>query len=269
MPPVPPRSPGHVRLMTLNAAHGRQTATHQALLTRDTMQRNLRDIADTLVEVEPDVVALQEADGPSAWSGNFDHVAMLSELANLPSHTRGNHNPFGMGRFDLASGTALLARHPLEGPASHRFGTFGADTKGFVLATVTLPYAGGVPVDVVSVHLDFAVPRLRRKQIHTMLDVLEPRENPIVVLGDLNCCWNRDPRTMELLSRPLGLRAHRAFAHVPTFPSHRPRHRLDWILASEELEFRGYHTVPVRISDHLGVVADLELRSGARRRRGG
>ena len=29
----------------------------------------------------PDVVALQEADGPSGWSGNFDHVATLARQA--------------------------------------------------------------------------------------------------------------------------------------------------------------------------------------------
>ena len=248
--------------MTLNAAHGRQTAAHQALLRRETMVRNLQDIASTMVGVQADVVALQEADGPSAWSGNFDHVAMLAELAGMDSHYRGNHNPFGVGKFDFASGTALLARHRLEGPSSHRFGAFGGDTKGFVIASVRLPAMDDTPIDVVSVHLDFAVPALRRRQIHTMLDILEARQRPLVVMGDLNCCWNRDPRTMELLTRSLGLNAYRAFSHVPTFPSHRPRHRLDWILVSPELEFRGYHTVPVRISDHLGVVADLELRVG-------
>jgi hypothetical protein len=36
--------------------------------------------------------------------------------------------------------------------------------------------------------------------------------------------------------------------------------RLDWILVSEELAFSSYRTLPDRLSDHLGVVAEIELR---------
>jgi len=43
--------------------------------------------------------------------------------------------------------------------------------------------------------------------------------------------------------------------------------RLDWILVSEELDFVRYVTLPDRLSDHLGVVAevrrlDLDARVG-------
>ena len=67
-----------LRLLTLNVAHGRKLATHQALLSPMTVRRNLEEIASLLRESRADVVALQEADGPSAWSGNFDHVETLT-----------------------------------------------------------------------------------------------------------------------------------------------------------------------------------------------
>lgn len=257
------KDPRHLRLLTLNVAHGRRDLPHQALLRPPTLRRHLGEIATTLKSLEPDVVALQEADGPSAWSGNFDHVATLAELAELVDHYRGDHNPFGVGRFRLASGTALLARHPLQDPASQRFGLSWRDTKGFVIASVEVPAWGGAPLDVVSVHLDFLVPSMRRKQILSMVEHLEGRDRPLVLLGDLNCCWEREPRSMELLSRTLGLCAYAPGCPVHTYPAHRPRRRLDWILASAELEFAAYHTVQVPLSDHLGVVADLELRDTA------
>jgi endonuclease/exonuclease/phosphatase family metal-dependent hydrolase len=249
-----------IRLFTLNVAHGRRQESHQALLSPDSLQQNLADVAATLRELAPDVVALQEADGPSAWSGNFDHVEMLAELAELAAHYRGNHNPFGRGRFNLASGTALLARLPLSEASSERFAKSWRDTKGFVAATISVPQWGDLGIDVVSVHLDFLTPNVRRRQIRVMIDKLKGRDRPLAVLGDLNCCWRRDPKSLDLLTGELGLRAHQPEAQRPTYPSHRPRHRLDWILISDQLEFGGYHTVAAPLSDHLGLVADIKLR---------
>ena len=74
-------------------------------------------------EIGADVIALQEADGPSAWSGNFDHVALLSTLTDCCAHYRGEHNAFNLGGTALASGTALLSRLPFRETRSHRFGT--------------------------------------------------------------------------------------------------------------------------------------------------
>ena len=108
-----------------------------------------------------DLVALQEADGPSAWSGNFDHVATLAEETSLGFSFRGDHNPFDFFGQTLSSGTALVSRLPLERPAPTAFAANWRDTKGFVVATVELP-GTGPEVDVVSVHLDFLNPAERQ-----------------------------------------------------------------------------------------------------------
>jgi endonuclease/exonuclease/phosphatase family metal-dependent hydrolase len=64
---------------------------------------------------------------------------------------------------------------------------------------------------------------------------------------------------MTLLTETLGLRAFEPHWRSPTFPANRPRRRLDWILISRELDFRGYGTLPIHLSDHLLVMADLVL----------
>ncbi len=249
-----------LRLLTLNVAHGRSNRAHQALVSNGSLERNLTDIAATVRRLGPDVVALQEADGPSAWSGNFDHVAALSQMTDLGDFFRGEHNPFRFGRMKLASGTALLARLPLKEPDSHAFGASWRDTKGFVVATVSVPEWEGQEIDLASVHLDFLTPAMRRKHIRHLTEVLAGRDRPLVLLGDLNCCWQREPGTMHLLTETLGLKAFEPEARVPTYPSRRPRRRLDWILISRDLAFSSYRTVPARLSDHLGVVADVVLR---------
>ncbi len=260
---VPAKPDDHLRFFSLNVAHARRNVPAKPFLRRSTAQRNLADIADTLRQLTPDVVALQEVDGPSTWSGNFDHVASLARQAGLSDHYRGNHNAFGFGGFRYAAGTALLSRQPLLDPLSHRFAVSWRDTKGFVVAAVEVPEWGGVEVDVVSVHLDFLRPTVRRKQILRMVEALGERGRPLVVLGDLNCCWHHEPRSMDLLVRTLGLQAHEPETLEATYPAHRPRRRIDWILVSPQLGFSGYHTVRAPLSDHLVLVADLALREAA------
>lgn len=256
---APPKGDRHLRLFSLNVAHGRRNAPNQPFLSRRKAHRNLRAIGEAVRDLGPDVVALQEADGPSSWSGNFDHVETIAQHAELSAHVRGDHNPFGFGRFDIRSGTALLANRPLNDVVSHRFGLTWRDTKGFVVATVEVPSWDGAEIDVVSVHLDFLNPKIRRRQICRMVDVLAARGRPLVVVGDLNCCWQREPQSMQLLVDALGLVAYEPDWRAPTYPSSKPRRRLDWILVSRQLAYRRYQTIHAPLSDHLVLMADLEL----------
>ena len=106
---VPEKQEGDLRLLTLNLAHGRVKG-HQFVQTRNRMEQHLDLVASTLRRATPDVVGLQEADGPSSWSGDFDHVAELSSLAGLEHHYHGDHNRVDMGPVRLKWGTALLSR---------------------------------------------------------------------------------------------------------------------------------------------------------------
>ena len=257
--PLAPKPEGALRLMTLNVAHARRHGRHQALLSESTLRGNLDAIAAVLRREDADIVALQEADGPSAWSGGFDHVATLAELAGYPHAFRGEHNPFALGRFDLSSGTALLARAALADPRSRAFGASWRDTKGFVAATVAPEVFSGASLDVVSIHLDFLAERVRRRQVEQLVESFRERTRPLVVLGDFNCEWTERRRCLERLRRELRLVPVDLPGHA-TFPSWRPLVRLDWILVSEELDFASYVTLPDRLSDHLGVVAEVRLR---------
>jgi endonuclease/exonuclease/phosphatase family metal-dependent hydrolase len=263
-PGAPPPAAGSggqaLRVMTLNVAHARRQGRHQALLSEATLRGNLAAIAAVLRREAPDVAALQEADGPSSWSGGFDHVATLADAAGFAHAFRGEHNPFSLGRFDLSSGTALLSRLPLGSPSSHAFGESWRDTKGFVAATVSSPVLAGQTLDVVSIHLDFLAERVRRRQVDKLVARFRERDRPLVVMGDFNCEWSERRRCLDLLRHELALRPAEVIGHA-TFPSWRPLVRLDWILISGELEFARYATLPDRLSDHLSVVADVRLRA--------
>ena len=58
-------------VMTVNVAHGRGTSLHQALQDADAIRINLNKVADVFVHHDPDVIALQEADGAIGLERRF------------------------------------------------------------------------------------------------------------------------------------------------------------------------------------------------------
>lgn len=261
--PTPPEEPSEkdesaLRLLTLNLAHGRRKGPHQLLQRTQTLRDNLGEVGTLLRTANPDVVALQEADAPSTWSGNFCHVSHLSDLSGLDHVVHGPHTSFGIGRLQLECGTALLSRHSLDDGRSIAFGQNWRDNKGFVVGTVEVPQWNNRRILVASVHLDFLIPRVRRRQVQRLIETLADRDLPLVLSGDLNCSPMEDPKTLTMLMHELDLHSCDPHLHRPTYPSYRPLRRLDWILASPELRFLG-HSTPLahQVSDHLAVVADL------------
>jgi len=253
--------PGTIRLMSLNVAHGRRLARQQLLLPRDRFHANLCEVAEVIAREAPDVVALQEADGPSFWSGGFDHVEHIADLCGYPERLRGDHNCVRFRGREVRTGTALMARLPLGERASHPFSPSPpTPRKGFVVASVPVPNDGGRTIDVVSVHLDFLRKATRRRQVAEMAAVLERRGRPLIVMGDMNCWWGRRNDALPLLVELLGVRPWKpTLREHATFSSRKPRFRIDWVMASPELEFVRYETLPDPVSDHLGIVAEVQL----------
>ena len=128
-----------MRVVTLNVAHGRKDGRNQMLLKEETIRSNLEELALVLNRAEADVVALQEADAISAWSGKFDHVEWLSEKSIYGCSFHGIHASKRIYDF----GTALLSRYPFEGSFAHSFKpSKPTTTKGFSVAA--LQYLAGL-----------------------------------------------------------------------------------------------------------------------------
>ena len=152
-------------LLTLNVAHGRKDAFNQMLVPSTSILNNLDKIAALLREADADVVALQEADGPSAWSGNFDHVSYLAEAAGYPWDVRSDH----VKGKRLNYGTGLLSRTAFLQVISHDFPESRLTLrKGFTLGQIKWQPEENKPpitVDILSVHLDFFRNSIRKSHI--------------------------------------------------------------------------------------------------------
>jgi endonuclease/exonuclease/phosphatase family metal-dependent hydrolase len=244
-------------VMTLNVAHGRGTGFHQMLQYSDETRKNLDNVATLLNDNAPDIVALQEVDSPSFWSGNFNHVEYLASRSVFTHSVQASHVD-GMG---LSYGTALMSRLDLSNPQAVTFDpSLSPVPKGFVVSTISWPGREGVDIDVISVHLDFMSGSIRNKQADELIAVLRARNNRMIIMGDLNTEWHQQDSAAQYLVEKLGLTAFQPEnRELVTFPAF--KERLDWILISSGLEFHSHKVIGTGVSDHRGVIAKISLSS--------
>jgi len=249
-----------LRAVTLNLAHGRKDGLNQLLQSAQTINNNLVDVARVLKLIDGDLVALQEADAASSWSGGFNHVDFLAGEAGYPCTYHGVHASNPMYEF----GTALLSKHPFKGTFSYSFRPSRPTiNKGFVIGALDWNPAGALPepvrVRLVSVHLDYSRRSVRRSQIDEMVGILAKIDGPMVVMGDFNTDWLNEGSSLKYLAGQLDLEAFKPHAEGQGTYG-KKNLRLDWILISPELSFRKYAVIPDIISDHYAVVAEIELQ---------
>lgn len=227
-----------MRIVTLNLAHGRGRGRHQSIRSRASLRRQLDHVIDVLASYQPDVVALQEVDTRSRWTFHVDQVATLSDALGLPHTASFMHSSRAFGD----AGTAILSASPLSEPHSQGFAASWRDNKGWVSAK-----ARGVTI--VSAHTDFARAHIRDRQMSMLVASLR---GPTVVAGDLNDQW-------PAVERWFGSTGFHTPREAGTTFRKLGRRRLDWVLASQELRFKRYETLPGDLSDHQAVLAEIEV----------
>ena len=249
-----------LNVMSLNLAHGRKDSINQFLVSEEQTRQNLHDIAEVLEQRDIDVLALQEADAPSRWSGGFDHLAELSMQTAYTERLHSLHARNWIYNF----GTALLSRIGFVENIQHTFTPSPPTTnKGFTLGQIAWQYDSEKPrtlhVDLVSIHLDFSRQSVRERQIHELVSILNQRNNPRVIMGDFNTDWQDEDGLIQGLVERLDLHTYEPDSlEMGTYPS--SGRRLDWILVSRELSIQGYDTLPDTLSDHLAVIASLRVK---------
>lgn len=228
---------------------------------------DLNTIADVIREHDPDIVALQEVDFHWGERSEFEH--QLSELAeSLDMYPfSGEIYTLQPDRSSMPArryGLAWLSRYPYiwaENHPIHRLSTQHVDTApvyfpGFPEAGILFQ---GRPLHLFNTHLDYrSDPSVRERQIEDMLQIIEARRQPSILLGDLNA--RPDSRELE----PLFERFEDAWTEAQgpgyTFPSSSPDRRIDYILYDRELDVVSVFVPLTQASDHLPVIADLRWR---------
>jgi len=161
-------------------------------------------------------------------------------------------------------GLAWLSKEPFVHMENHsltRLSTQSEDTEPELLPGFPEVRAqwNGQTVHFFNTHLDYrGDPSVREMQVRDMLTVMNHADVPVIMLGDLNA----RPGSPELDPLFENLKDSWAGRDDPgyTFPVGEADRRIDYILHSDHFEVTDVYVVTSRASDHLPVVADLELR---------
>lgn len=247
-----------VRVMTLNLAHGAKNRFGIAPIIRgaETIKERLGQNAKVFLREGADIVALQEADAPSWWSGRFHHVAFLAEKGLYPFYALGIHVKSG----EKAYGTGFLSKYALEDVVSHRFRQSGMFKKGFVIGSFRWPDQPSKKVDVVSLHLHPSNKKIQRLQVRQVAHTAKQRGRSLIVMGDFNTTWQEDRSALHELVHDLRLKVYQPDDR--NLSTHRAvgERRLDWIFVSQDLAFTSYRVIREGVvSDHDAVLAELVL----------
>jgi endonuclease/exonuclease/phosphatase family metal-dependent hydrolase len=250
-------SGAQLRVASLNIAHGRGSALNQMLIGQRRIEENLDAVGELMTRIGAQVVALQELDADSLWSGGFDHAGRLLEASHYFCAALGLHARTWLYQF----GTGLLSEVALNEPRARHFEpTPPTTTKGLVGATLQWRDGHNTrPVRLVSVHLDFSRRGARERQLIDIIEAIGESPEPVVLMGDFNEEWREDSVVRRLVEEAGMV----AFAPQSEALATYKDKRLDWILISGELEFVSYRVVADEVSDHRFVVADIQWSNGS------
>jgi endonuclease/exonuclease/phosphatase family metal-dependent hydrolase len=254
-----------LRLVTFNIAHGRGLTPIQGLTSPRKLRVNLRKIAGLLDRLAPDIVALQEIDECSRWSGNFDHLDYLRVHAAFPYAAFGINNRRA-GLLNLCYGNALLSRHPLIETETVVFGQRRVGEKGFLYAEIGV---GGRCVPFVNLHLHSSSRAHRLRQLDLLVEWLKLKQRshgsrwsvPPIICGDFNNPNTAYDATSALLEH---LAAYGEYAVHPqeggTFPSPLPQRTLDFVFMPSGCRLIRCEVVRAFLSDHRPVLVEFAIR---------
>lgn len=212
-------------------------------------RRSTRRIAQVVRALSPDVVCFQEIHQRLPWSGREDQPAVLSRELGRPFLFQRNLT-FGFGGYGLGIATrgAVVERdeHLLPSAKEQR----GAQE-------VRLQGIGGLRrLTVFCTHWGLQEEE-RRQQAEALAALVNAAVRPVVVCGDLN--EPPDGLAVRHLMALTDLIDTDATQNRTTFVSDNPTVRIDYIFHSPELAARNVEVIFSLASDHLAVLADLEM----------
>ena len=230
-----------------NRPHHYLTYSWKHLLPHAQIFENMDKIADLVREF--DIVGLQEVDGGSLRTGFINQTAYLADKAQFP-HWFDQTNR-RIGRLARHSNGLLskfspnqIMEHKLPGRVPGR-------------GAMAIEYGDpSNPLLIVLLHLALSK-RARAIQLGYVNQLIRDYEH-VVVMGDMNCT----PGSGELSTLLNGTTLRPPVDGLHTFPSWKPRVKLDHILVSSSLDIRRIKVLNCQISDHLPIAVDILLPAG-------
>ncbi|MEO0649714.1 MAG: endonuclease/exonuclease/phosphatase family protein [Planctomycetota bacterium] len=242
-----------LRVFTLNLAKAGFHAGGVEFRPIEEVEARLERVAVAIEGLEPDLVFLNEVVHECAVEPQAQ-ARWLAERCGFAHVATGDNYRFGIDRFVIRSGNAILSRFPLDAIEVQPLAGAAAfwnptNTRRALWAEATI---GARRVRLASIRNDSFDLANNAAQATQLVERLDDR--PVLLAGDFNAEVS-DP-AFEVY-RAAGLDAG-ADASA-TYPAGAPRRRIDFIASGPGWTRLDGRVVDTKASDHLGVFAVLAL----------
>lgn len=244
-----------------SAAHSR-TATKLRVMTYNIhvgvgmdKKLDLQRIADVINTEHPDLVGLQEVDRGVKRTEGKDEIAELAKLTSM-NYAFAHNLDYQGGQY----GVAILSRFAIENTEHRKYeNRREAERRGMLRVEVRI---AGRELNFVTTHLDYQYADGRLFETEQMLKFLEGVEGPLIVVGDFNDEPAGDAYKLMLTKFDDSWLAGKSKAIGFSYPADQPAKRIDYVFAraSDHIRTKKAWLVTSLASDHLPLVADLEIR---------
>jgi len=224
---------------------------------------DLPRIAAVINQQKPDLVGLQEVDRGVTRTQGIDEIVELAKLTKMNYDFAFNLRYQG-GQY----GVAILSRFPIRA-MDHRLyqNLREAERRGFIRGEIAF---AGVMVNFVTTHLDYQFDDGRLFEAQQLLAALKDVHGPLIVVGDFNDVpAGRAYKLMGEVFADAWSESHQSDAGF-SYPAENPAKRIDYILfrSTDGVKVKRAWIVSTLASDHVPVVADLEIAGQNRERPG-
>ncbi|MGH3356595.1 MAG: endonuclease/exonuclease/phosphatase family protein, partial [Nocardioidaceae bacterium] len=220
---------------------------------------DLEHTAGVIADLDVDVIGLQEVDRYwSERSAFTDQAAFLAERLAMQM-------VFGAsldraGRTDAHPrrqyGNALLSRFPVLDARSTLLPRRRTSEQRTLLEVRIV--VGDVPLRCLNTQWQHRSGTARMAQAEATTAKVDDRDDPTVLVGDLNAGPDT-PEVRTLTEHLADVWPTRGEGDGYTYGAQAPRRRIDYVLASPDIDVRHACVTPTKASDHLPVTADLRL----------
>jgi endonuclease/exonuclease/phosphatase family metal-dependent hydrolase len=226
-------------------------------------QLDVGRVAEVLIELRPDIVAMQELDVGRARTGGVDQAHEIAKRLDMACHFNA-----ALTVEEERYGDAILTCYPAKLIQAAPLPGYGRipqlEPRGALWVEVEID---GKPVQIINTHLGL-VPREQQIQARYLAGpawLEHPRcKGATILLGDFNATGASVVyRTLTAKLVAARTLSRRRRTPTTTFPSQLPVLRIDHLFVSREIEVQAV-TAPFEpltrlASDHLPLVMDFEV----------
>ena len=202
--------------------------------------------AGTIARTGAVVAGLQEVDRYNPRSCFADQARKFGKMLQMQAVFGPNINPLGLIGF----GNAVLSVYPISAWYNYQLPREG-ERRGLLRAEIC---AGPLGFAFYNTHLGLDENE-RLRQVDKIISVVGAEKLPLVLVGD----FNAPPDAPEMRAIAGALPPNKQLDPLPTFPSVRPEHQIDYIFYSRHWRLVEQRVFDSQASDHLPLAARLQL----------